>query len=666
MAYPQETFLTTRLVQESLISRRRGVAGSKTLSYQLEMLKKTGRYDAFDLHWHSSYEDPPDVWPIPNHLFWDSDIAKWIEGACYFLHEHEDPKIDAAVKELVNMIRGAQLKDGYINIHYTVVKPGERFTNLRDFHELYNAGHLIEAALAHHQLYRNDDLLGPILKYVQFLCGKFGPKTNQTPGYPGHSEVELALLRLYHRTQNPAHLELAKFFITERGNPNGVDGCHYYHFEARQRGEEPGVRMPYWGEADALWYYQAHKPLVEQQTIKGHSVRAMYLLSAAADLVRLDQTSDGRLKDAIYRLWDNMVTCKMYVTGGIGAIKQWEGFGPNYFLPQGTDEGGCYAETCAAIGVMMLAERILQYDLDRRFSDIMELSLYNAVLTAMSYDGTKFTYVNQLASSDEDLSKREEWFKCACCPPNILRLLGQIGGYIYTRTTGEQERLSVHLYISSSTEFKCDDQRATLIQKTDWPWSGRVDFNLETQALRITVSLALRIPGWAKEWTMIPRPPPNSEEKGYLILPATWLSVNRSFTLDIDISPRLVAPHPFTNQDTLAVVRGPIVYCVEDVDNPWVLDHFKSILLDAACSFDEKTVTDDTTGDTYVALTATKGVSMLTKNSIHAYPGVECNGAAKFSQTIIPRLNFVPYYFKANRGGFGHARVGLRRWHHDI
>ncbi|OQV11147.1 hypothetical protein CLAIMM_15031 [Cladophialophora immunda] len=637
MAYPQETFMRTSIAPGSLIARRRDAVASKTLSYQLKMLKDTGRYNAFNLGWHPSYNDPPDEWPIPNHLFWDSDIAKWIEGACYLLRGRTDSTVDSAIKELVEMIRTSQLSDGYLNIHYTVVSPGQRFTNLRDFHELYNAGHLIEAALAHNDLYKNNDLLNPILEYVELLCRRFGRKKGQLPGYPGHPEIELALLRLYHRTQNPEHLELAKFFITERGNPTGIDGSHYYHFEAKRRGEEPHVRMPFWGEADALWYYQAHKPIVEQQTIEGHAVRAMYLLTAAADLVRLEPTSNGRLKHAIYRLWDNMVECKM----------------------------SCYAETCAAIGVMMLAERILRYDLDHRFGDKMELSLYNAVLTGMSHDGTKFTYVNQLASSNQDPSRREGWFKCACCPPNVLRLLGQIGGYVYTQTAENPHQVNVHLYVPSTYEFTSGNQSATLTQRSSWPWSGKVEFSLQTQTPLVNVSLALRIPGWAKKWKLNPRPPKYDLQRGYLLLSAEWLSAFRIFSLEVDISPRLVTPHPYTNQDTVAVVRGPIVYCVEDVDNPWVKDHFKSTLLQTTCSFVEKTVTDDTTGDTYVAIT-TNGASMLKTEAIRADPGVLLQGPAKFDKSGISELNFIPYFFKANRGGRGQARVGLRRWHTDL
>src|SRR5690242_7234680 len=329
--------------------------------HQLQTLKDTGRYDAFTLKWQPIYERVPEFWPIADHLFWDSDIAKWIEGACYFLEGQREPDqvIDGAIKELVQRIRSAQQKDGYINIHYQVVEPGHRFTNLRDMHELYNLGHLVEGALAHNQYYGNDLLLEPVLKYVALMHGLFGPNDGQLRGYPGHPELELALLRLFHRTQDRKSFELAQIFINERGNPHGVNGKHFYTAEAEKREERQDWQPVWWPAPRSYWYQQAHDFISKQETIEGHSVRAMYLLTAVADLVRLKSASID-LKEAVYRLWNNMVEKKMYVTGGVGAVRQWEGFGQDYFLPSGTDEGGCYAETCAAIGVMMLAQRILQ------------------------------------------------------------------------------------------------------------------------------------------------------------------------------------------------------------------------------------------------------------------------------------------------------------------
>lgn len=342
---------------------------------------------------------------------------------------------------------------------------------------------------------------------MQLLHKTFGRGQNQIHGYPGHPEIELALLRLYNITNDPKHLELARYFITERGNPTGADGRHFYTVEAEKRGERETERPYCWPYPKSYWYQQAHKPILQQESIEGHSVRAMYLLTAVADLVHLDTKSPSQsgspsgeiqgYKQALMRLWNNMVGKKMYLTGGIGAMKQWEGFGIDYFLPQGTMEGGCYAETCAAIGVMMLAERLLQLDLDGTYADVMELCMYNAVLTAMSADGTSFTYVNQLASSDEDLSKREEWFECACCPPNMTRTMGILGGYLWTHGVSDKSAfVNVHQYTSATLKFSGEQTHVELKQESDWPWNGEVNFSLKTTR-EMPVSIRLRIPSWA-------------------------------------------------------------------------------------------------------------------------------------------------------------------------
>lgn len=602
---------------------------------------------------------------MPKHLFWDSDVAKWIEGACYFLKQEKLPEVDQAVHELVDMIREAQQPDGYLNIHYTVVQPGKRFTNLRDMHELYNCGHLIEAALAHHDLYQNSKLLEPILKYVDLLCHTFGPGPKQLHGYPGHPEVELALLRLHERTNDDTHLALARYFITERGT-NGQEGANYFDWESARRGDDPAKRPAYWPEQRCLWYYQAHAPIAEQPSIEGHSVRAMYLLAGAADLLRVDtQFAGTKLEQAIYRLWTSMTERKMYVTGGIGAIKQIEGFGQDYYLPQGTDEGGCYGETCASIGVMMLAQRLLQINLDGSFADIMELCLYNTVLTSMSHDGKGFTYENQLASSDEDLSRRSDWFTVACCPPNVSRLLGQIGGYTWSHEADNATKSAtvlVHLYIPGTLRFSVGDQDVQVTQKTEYPWNGDIDFEIDSAA--VEVDLKLRIPAWASTSTLEPPcPEAGLVEKGYLTLPAKWVSEHKTFRLTIPLKARWLAQHPLTNQHTLSRVRGPVVYCVEDVDNPWVDDHFKSVYLDYKGTWDEQKVTDSITGDKYVALTLNDGARQLNIANITGGPLIDAKELQSHLEASEPirKLHFVPYYFRANRGGKGHMRVGLKR-----
>ena len=686
MDNPQKTFKSTLFNPDSFWGRKRKTAYSNTLPFQLEALKSTGRYDAFKLEWKPQYADAPGIWPVPNHLFWDSDVAKWIEGACYFLEGDgaEDVELKHTVEELVEMIRKAQQPDGYLNIHFTVVKPDKRFSNLRDLHELYNAGHLIEAALAHNEWSGNDKLLQPMLKYVDLFYDTFGPETHQKHGYPGHPEIELALLRLYKRTKDPKHYKLAKYFLDERGNPGGQDGRHYYTVEAEKRGERAFERPAYYPKAQNYWYQQAHKPIVEQETIEGHSVRSMYLLTAVADLVHLDLSQDSNIshdpeqyKKALYRLWDNMVDKKMYVTGGIGSIEQWEGFSIDYFLPQGTDEGGCYAETCAAIGVMMLAERLLQTELDGRFADVMELCLYNAMLTGTSLDGKKFTYDNQLASSEGHPSKREEWFTCACCPPNVTRVLGYLGGYLWSHQSDmadgkHQTSINVHLYADATLRLKSDDGQIELTQTSNWPWEGEIKFSLSKPA-NSDVTIKLRIPHYVSDWNLSPPLSDASVEKSYLKLPSSYLESNPNFTLNLPLRTRLISPHPYTGQNVVALARGPIIYCVEDVDNDWVKDHFKSLVFDptiAKASITETQIVDPQTNEQYVELTAHD--SAILRNEKASSPSITISyadvgkepyatGVDSAEKTLIPKLNFIPYYFRANRGGNGQMRVGLRR-----
>jgi uncharacterized protein len=448
----------------------------------------------------------------------------------------------------------------------------------------YNAGHLIEAAIIHQEVFGDDKLMKPILKYVELLQKTFGPGADQIHGYPGHPEIELAILRLSKARQEKSFAELASYFISERGNPYGVNGRHFYDVEREARGEREGEWPVMFPREDPYHYQQAHLPVTQQPTIEGHSVRATYLLTAVADLCSLEQLSRSEYIDSLHRLWNNMVGKKMYLTGGIGAIKQWEGFGVDYFLPQGTDEGGCYAETCAAIGVVLLAERLLQLDLDARYADIMELCLYNAVLTGMSHDGKAFTYTNQLASSPSDLSERKDWFQCACCPPNVSRLMGYLGGFVWTHEIKEEgeANLKVHLYTSASINIPVGDAHVRVTQETDWPNDGKVKFSVDIpQGVRL--NMRLRIPAWAKEWTIKPEVRNRQVHKGYLLLQSEWLQANTTFILDIPMTPHLIAPHPYANQPVAAVVREPTVYCVEDIDNPWVNDHFKASSRETRC-----------------------------------------------------------------------------------
>ncbi|KAI1636984.1 hypothetical protein F4809DRAFT_650137 [Biscogniauxia mediterranea] len=677
---------TTATRTTSLLRSRRDTIRRETLRAQLARMKRSGQYYCFNLEWQPAYDGfLRDHWPAPPAAYWDSDVAKWIEGACYFLSssaggdgegegEGEDGKgegegdeeIDAAVRELTDMIRAAQQSDGYLNVYFTVLEPGKRWTNLRDQHELYNAGHLIEAALAHKKHYKNDLLMEPIQKYVKLIRSTFGPGEDQKHGYPGHPEIELALLRLYTVTGNRDAYDLAKYFIEERGNPKGQDGMHYYDWERQQRGDSPWKRPDSYPRHINHWYNQAHQPILEQKSVEGHAVRAMYLYTGVADLVCHDalglrpfEARDAYL-GAVRGLWDNMVGRKMYLTGGVGAMWQWEGFGIDYFLPQGSDEGGCYNETCASIAVVMLAERLLHLDLDAKYADIMELCLYNNIMTASKF--------GHRIDSESAKSVREEWFATSCCPPNLTRFFGSIGGYLwdYGGSGGGAENdvfVHVHLYTTARVEFEADPGRIVFEQRSNWPWDGLVEFTLQAPAGANT-TIRLRIPGWAEgRFTLNPAPddsaPAPAVEKGYLVLPPSYTAAHGTFALEVlGFAPRFVAPHPRTGQRALALARGPLVYCVEDADNAWETDHFRDVGLeaDAAAVAEEEA---EIKGERYVVLRAEGWVRRVRDPG--AGPGVRVVRGKEEEEREKRQLVFIPYYLRANRGGNGHMRVGLLR-----
>ena len=448
----------------------------------------------------------------------------------------------------------------------------------------------------------------------------------------------------------------------------------YFDWEAQTlRGESRYMRPDYLPTSQSHWYFQAHLPILKQETVEGHAVRCMYLLTAVADMVALSYEDRSKLNNidewfnALKKLWSNMVDQKMYSTGGIGAERQWEGFGKNYFLPQSLDEGGCYAETCASIGVMMLAERLLMVDLDSRYADIMELCLYNNVMTAMSLDGRHFTYVNHLGSSDNDISQREDWFEVSCCPPNLIRLFGSLGGYIWHSKESQGSLLiNVHLYTNADLNLEFEGQKICLKQRTGWPWDGRIDFEL-LGAENLKTTLHLRIPGWAQErYTLSPAPQSTALQGGYLVLEPAYVTMSPKFTLEISgFKPRFLSPHPYTNQHTLTLARGPIVYCVEDVDNSWEENHFKDVSIKTDSPITEVQCSLDEYSEKYVALASRcwkRAMTPWTSIPTGSAPGAIVTGEEPNDDAMEHPLVFVPYYLRANRGGRGQMRVGLTKF----
>ncbi len=522
----------------------------RTIPFQYRQLRETGRLDALRLDWRQGQE------PVP-HIFWESDIAKWIEAASYSLATHPDSALDALVDETIALLASAQQPDGYLNVYFTVVQPGRRWTDLRDAHELYCAGHLIEAGVAHYEATGKRALLDVVCCYADYIDTVFGTAPGQKRGYCGHPEIELALVKLYHATGEERYLRLAQYFVDERGRQP-----YYFDLEAERRGG-PGFFESHRKGGDlrrSRAYNQAHEPVREQDEVVGHAVRAMYLYCAMADLA--GETGDETLRAACRRLWDHLTTRRMYITGGIGSAAENEGFTRDYDLPNET----AYAETCAAIGLVFWAHRMTRLERDARYADVLERALYNGVISGVSHDGTRFFYDNPLASDGG--AHRQEWFGVACCPPNLARLLASLGQYIYAHSDAE---VVVHLYVQSTGRFRLGDQVVTIRQETDYPWDGKVTLRFELERAAV-FALRLRLPGWNRAATLTVNDEAidvaSSAEKGYITIEREW-SQTDTVQLDLTMPVERVYANPKVRQDVgrVALQRGPLVYCLEEVDN---------------------------------------------------------------------------------------------------
>ncbi|MDD4890893.1 MAG: glycoside hydrolase family 127 protein [Phycisphaerae bacterium] len=529
-------------IDDAFWSPKIEVNRATTLPREYELCKSTGRINAFKLDWKPGQPNPP-------HIFWDSDVAKWIEAAAYSVATRPDPALEAMLNDVADLVASAGRPDGYLNCHYTVVEPGKRWSNLRDCHELYCAGHLIEGAVAHFQATGKRTLLDALCRYADYIDSVFGTEPGKIRGYCGHEEIELALVKLYRATGQNRYLNLAKYFIDERGRQP-----HYFDLEAQVRCEDP---TKHW-TGGKYEYLQAHLPVREQPEVVGHAVRAMYLLSGMADVAA--ETGDATLLAACRRLWNDTAARKMYVTGAVGALHNGEAFGRPYELPNES----AYAETCANIALAFFAHRMVQLEADAKYADVMERALYNGMLSGVSADGMKFFYVNPLASAGGH--HRQDWFGCACCPPNIARLLASMGQYIYS--TSDQAAY-VHLYIGSETKLNIAGRAVAIRQQTDYPWAGRVELVIDADA-PAKFDLMLRIPAWCRKHRLALNGKPLKAPiaKGYAQIRRTWAGGD-VVELSLDMPIERVAAHPAVadNAGRVALQRGPIVYCLEQCDN---------------------------------------------------------------------------------------------------
>jgi DUF1680 family protein len=498
--------------------------------------------------------------------FDDSDVYKVIEGASYALAQHPDPELGKYVDGVIAKIAAAQEKDGYIYTARTIdpakapaMSGKERWTNEQESHELYNAGHLYEAAVAYYQATGRRNLLDVAVRNAALVMREFGPSARKL--VPGHQEIEIGLVKLYRTTGDKRYLDQAKFFLDERGNASG----HKLYGE----------------------YAQDHLPVVQQAEAVGHAVRAAYMYSGMADVAAL--TGDRAYIAAIDRLWDNVVSKKLYLTGGIGATGSWEGFGPAYELANAS----AYSETCASIANALWNYRMFLLHGDAKYIDVFERVIYNAVLSGVALSGDKFFYPNPLASFGQH--ERSPWFACACCPSNVPRFIPAIPGYSYAVGNGG---IYVNLFVQGTAKVKLPSGEVTLEQATEYPWKGDVAIRV-APARPAAFTLRVRIPGWSRgeplasdlyryadKFAAAPsvkvngRAVPLTLDKGYLSIARTW-QANDRVEVSLPMPIRRVVAHPAVKADVgrVAIERGPIVYAAEWPDNG---GHVNDLVLDDA------------------------------------------------------------------------------------
>lgn len=566
-------------------------------------------------------------------VFQDSDFSKWIEAVAYSLINHPDPELEAVADGAIDIVCEAQLDNGYLDTYYIINGMDKSFSNLKDHHELYCFGHLTEGAVAYYEATGKDKLLHAAMRFADYIDSVFGPEEGKCKGYPGHEIAEMALVRLYQVTGEERYLNLSRFFIEQRGTKP-------YYFDKEELAKKVPDEKFVKGKERYL-YYQSHRPVRQQDEAVGHAVRAVYLYSGMTDIARL--TQDDSLFDACKTLWDSAVNEKMYITGAIGATQIGESFSHRYDLPNDL----AYSETCASIGLMFFARRMLEIEPDSRYADVMEQALYNTVLSGMALDGKSFFYVNPLEVVPEDchLDKRKEhvkpvrqkWFGCACCPPNLARLVSSIPSYAYTET---EDTLYMHLHLAGTVEKEVGGIPALFEVESGFPWNGTGCIRYQGED-PVTMKLAIRIPGWCRNWHM------KAEgaqldcrmENGYYILSGCF-TPGTEITFDFPMEVRFYQADDRVREDLgkAAVMRGPVVFCAEGADNG---EKLHMLRIDPKATVTETTVTIE--GQEFPALIAKGFRRQETKQ----------NGLYREYQDCSEEpveITLIPYYTWANRG----------------
>ncbi len=574
-------------------------------------------------------------------VFQDSDVYKWLEAAAYSLMEEPDESLKGMADSVVDLIARAQEADGYLGTYFTIEEPERKFKSLMNSHELYCAGHFMEAAAAYYEATGNRKVLDTARKLAACIEKALGPEG--AFGYDGHEEIEIGLMKLYHLTGEEQYLNLSRYFLRIRGTDEDFFG--------EQRKTDPGS-SPLIGGMDQLKrrYFQVHRPPVEQDTAEGHAVRLVYMCTAMADVAAA--AGDRDMLDACRRIWRNIVDRRMYITGGIGSTVHGEAFTFDYDLPNDT----MYCETCASVGLVFFASQMLRNESIGEYADVMERALYNTVLAGTALDGKHFFYVNPLevnpAASEWDPGKshvkpvRPEWLGCACCPPNLARLLASVDRYIYTV---KEDLCLVNLYISNTSDLPVSGGSVRITQLTDYPADGTIRIRVSAPEDR-PFDLGMRIPGWSRTFEVTVDGAAAADEtggsagtceNGYLYL--RNLTGGHEIVLKLCMEPRLWRADPRVRDDLgkVALTRGPVVYCLEEADNGKNL-HLLSI--DASGKPEEKEEQGEL-GHIIRITAAGKRIREPGEGSRLYQPADE---EALQEQDV--RLRFIPYYTWANRG----------------
>lgn len=573
-------------------------------------------------------------------VFQDSDVAKWLEAVGYLLTSNRNPELEEIADSVIDTISKAQQEDGYLNTYYTLKEPGKRWTNLAECHELYCAGHMIEAAVSYYQATGKRKLLDVVCKFADHISDTFGTKPGQIRGYDGHQEIELALMKLYEVTGNNKYVELCRFFLQERGSQP-----HFYDSESEKR--DGAVHFGKW-IVEEKEYSQSHEPITKQETAVGHAVRFAYMCTAMAHLAGV--TGDREMLEASRRLWNNMASKRTYITGAIGSQSHGEAFSFDYDLPNDT----AYAETCASCGLVFYAHRMLQLEPDSRYADMMERALYNTVIGGMSADGKSFFYVNPLESHPQACADnrtvhhvkpvRQGWFGCACCPPNVARLLASLGQYVYTFS---ENTVYAHLYVGGEASINLEGGKVVLRQEANLPWNGDIKFTVVSAETGF--ELALRIPEWSDQTELFVNGSLiklDSMHRGYLIVKHA-LAEGDVVELKLSMPVNRMKSHPLVRQTggKTAIQRGPLVYCLEEADNG---KNLHQLLLTKQSNFKIQSFSELGTEMISIKAEGIRRASNTWGETLYR---------RDFDENELPAdLIFIPYFAWANRG-VGEMRV---------